>query len=467
MPTPTYLATIPHPTTRLAILPAWIGAILVSLALLLAPALWNGFPIIFHDTGGYIGRVLEMNLAPGRSFFYGVFLWATSLGWWSFFGAVLAQSLVTLRLIHLLMRCHHLPHGPLPLTLISSLLTLGTGISWYTAQLMPDILVPLTVLSLWLLGFRSHCLQGWEKLELSLVALLGLLSHMSCLALGIGLAAIILFARWVSRNWRLGSQVTPWPPLSVVVGALVLMPLVHGLLLGQWGFTPGGPAFLYGRLVQDGVAQRWLAENCPVPGIKLCGLQERLPNTADDFLWNGGSPFMDIGAWNEEAGRELGFLVKRSFLDLPGMTLGTGLVSAAQQLMMTATGDGLDEFHGAARGTFSSDLGPAVSQEFNAARQQEERFTEELFAPFNRVHLPVANVSTLALLLVAAWGIWQGRGDLAVLALFTFTALCGNALICGALSNPHDRYQSRLVWIATLVVLMAGAAMLRRRPYSW
>jgi hypothetical protein len=244
------------------------------------------------------------------------------------------------------------------------------------------------------------------------------------------------------------------------------MPLLHWLLLGQFAYTPGGPAFLYGRLVQDGVAQRWLAEYCPVPGIKLCQLQERLPTTADDFLWNGGSPFMDIGSWNEEARRELSFLVKRSFLDYPGATLSTGLISAGEQLLMSATGDGLDEFHGAARGTFSTELGATVSRDFNAARQQEERFTEELFSPFNRVHLPVAIASTFALLLVAAWGSWQGRGDLATLASFVFVALCGNAFICGALSNPHDRYQSRLVWIATLVIVMAATVMLRRRPYS-
>lgn len=459
------LSFLPRPT-RLTVFSAWTASLLLALGLLLAPALWNGFPIIFHDTGGYIARVLEMNLGPGRSFFYGVFLWATSFGWWWFFGSIIVQSLFVLRLIHLLYRCHQLPTGPLPLAMITGVLALATGISWYTAQLMPDILVPLTVIALWLLGFRADHLSVFEKVELAGVALLGMLSHMSCLALGIGLVICTLVARWVSRDWRLAARVTPLPSLLTVAAGVVLMPLVHWLVLGQGGYTPGGPAFLYGRLVQDGVAQRWLAEHCPVPGIKLCQLQERLPTTADDFLWNGGSPFMDIGSWNEEARRELSFLVKRSFLDYPGATLSTGLVSAGKQLLMTATGDGLDEFHGAARGTFSTELGARVSHDFNAARQQEERFTEELFAPFNRVHLPVAIASTFALLLVAAWGGWQGRGDLTTLAIFVFVALCGNAFICGALSNPHDRYQSRLVWIATLVILMAVAAMLRRRPYS-
>ena len=44
---------------------------------------------------------------------------------------------------------------------------------------------------------------------------------------------------------------------------------------------------------------------------------------------------------------------------------------------------------------------------------------------------------------------------LAGLALFVLVALLGNAFICGALSNPHHRYQSRLIWLAPLVVLLA------------
>ena len=34
-------------------------------------------------------------------------------------------------------------------------------------------------------------------------------------------------------------------------------------------------------------------------------------------------------------------------------------------------------------------------------------------------------------------------------------ALMANAFVCGALSNPHDRYGSRLAWLAVLVVLLA------------
>jgi hypothetical protein len=51
-------------------------------------------------------------------------------------------------------------------------------------------------------------------------------------------------------------------------------------------------------------------------------------------------------------------------------------------------------------------------------------------------------------------------------AVVTF-ALLANAFVCGALSNPHDRYGARMVWLATFTVAMALIGVYeqrRRRP---
>ena len=54
---------------------AWLAATLVMLLALLWPALWNGFPLVFYDTGGYLMRMFENGLGFGRSSLYGAFLW--------------------------------------------------------------------------------------------------------------------------------------------------------------------------------------------------------------------------------------------------------------------------------------------------------------------------------------------------------------------------------------------------------
>ncbi len=433
----------------------WSLCLTVSLAALLAPALWNGFAIVFFDSGGYVERVLEMSLCFGRSFFYGVFLWATSLGWWSFFGPATVQSLFSIWLIHLMLRCHALPSGPFATGILCVGLAVATSVSWFTSQLMPDILLPLTVLILWLFASSWEKLGRLERLGLAVIALFGLLSHMSSMALAIGLIACLTIAWFCKKRWDLGVPITIWPPMVIVVASLILMPLLHGLILGKGGYTPGGSAFIYGRLVQDNIAQRWLAEHCPVPGIQLCGLQERIPNTGDDFLWNGSSPFMDIGAWGGKADAELSFLVRETIKSYPGATLLTSLQNTVKQLTMVASGDGLDDYHGAALGTFSSSFSPTITQAFKDARQQNEQITQQLFDAMNLLHIPVALFSTFGLLGLIVWGLSTRREGLATLAAFTFIALVGNAFICGAMSGPHDRYQSRIVWLAPLVLIMA------------
>jgi hypothetical protein len=355
-----------------------------------------------------------------------------------------------------MLRCHDLSAGPLATAVFCAVLGVSTGISWYTSQLMPDGLVPLVVLALWLLGFRWQRLTRVERAGLAAIALLGIMSHMSCLALAIGLAVVVLVARVLvaMRGWLL--TVSILPPLAVVAAGLVLMPLLHLALVGKAGYTPGGPAYIFGRLAQDGIAQRWLAEHCPVHGIKLCDLQDRIPHNGDMFLWGEKSAFRLIGEWTGAADAELSFLNRQCLKAYPGMVAVTALRAAAQQLIMVKTGDQLGEIHNDTRYVFTHLL-LRTAASFNAAKQQQGRMTQPLFDSLNRVHVPVAHLALVGLVLIAGWGLHTKRHDLAGIAVFILLALLGNAFICGALSNPHDRYQSRLVWLAPLVVAMAAA----------
>ena len=46
---------------------AWALASAAMLLALVAPALWNGFPLIFPDTGGYLDGPILRTLGMGRS----------------------------------------------------------------------------------------------------------------------------------------------------------------------------------------------------------------------------------------------------------------------------------------------------------------------------------------------------------------------------------------------------------------
>ena len=51
-----------------------IAATLACFVLLLAPALWNRYPLLQYDTGGYLARWHEGYLVPSRSTVFGLFL---------------------------------------------------------------------------------------------------------------------------------------------------------------------------------------------------------------------------------------------------------------------------------------------------------------------------------------------------------------------------------------------------------
>jgi hypothetical protein len=87
-----------------------------------------------------------------------------------------------------------------------------------------------------------------------------------------------------------------------------------------------------------------------------------------------------------------------------------------------------------------------------AARQQ---LGELDFSAINALHVPVALASMALLLLIFALAIREERfADLGPLAAAAAIALLANAVVCGVLANPHDRYGARLVWVAPLVVAL-------------
>jgi hypothetical protein len=51
----------------------WIAAVTIPL-MLIAPALWNGYPLLQSDTGGYLARWYEGYLVPSRSTVFGLYL---------------------------------------------------------------------------------------------------------------------------------------------------------------------------------------------------------------------------------------------------------------------------------------------------------------------------------------------------------------------------------------------------------
>lgn len=490
-------------TLRIGRLAAWGAAVVAGVALLLAPAWWNGFPLIFYDTAGYIERGMDGNLSPGRSLVYGEFAYALlrlGPGLWP---VAVAQSLLVLWLLHLVARTHGMAHGPAALVGLAAILGAGTGIAWYAGQVMPDIFAALVVLGLYLLACQWTGLRGVERLSVGVIVAFGIAAHMSHLGLAVGLVVPLALVTLVLGRRAAALRLRVAMPALVVVAGTGLLILGNGLRAGHYGFTPGGQTFVFARLVHDGIVARFLADRCPAPrppvcqwadsmlidfdpgdpavrlahrfaeGVvqvffadhcvppdyRLCQWRESMPTTADDWLWGGGSPLWRIGGWDNGA-EEMQRITVESLREYPWLHVTTALGSTLEQLVMFRTGDGLDPNMPFIASFFDRRM-PALAPAYHAARQQRGALSFELL---NQVQVPLAAGAMILSVALLPWCLWRGEAELAALLGCVLATLFGNAVICGVLSNPHDRYQNRVAWLAVLgVIVVLDAAWRRRR----
>jgi hypothetical protein len=420
------------------------------LAALLWPALWNGFPIIFYDTGGYLARPFEATLAMGRSALYGAFL---ELGIkHNFWPIIVAQAALVAWLVVLMLRVHGFSGKPwLASVIVIGLCTL-TGLPWYAAQLMPDIMAAAFVLAIAMLAFHADGLQRWETITLIVVIAASIASHMSILALGLSIMALLAALHAFSIRIYLPQPTLAYPALAIVSGIL-LAPLSNFVITNQFVFTPGGFNFVFSRLVQDGIVRRYLADRCPDSTIQLCAYREEIPNTADDWLWAEESPKYKLGG-SEQFESQARHIVIESLALYPAMHLRTALTAAINQFTDIATGDGLTPWNWDSQWTFER-FAPAALERYLGSRQAHASID---FSWVNLIHIPVQAFAIAMLPVIILLG---SDRRIAAFATLLFVALLSNAVVCGVLSSPHDRYQSRIAWLAPLIVVIAVLDWLR------
>ena len=424
---------------------ARIAAACASILLLLTPALWNGFPLLEYDTGGYFARWYEGTLEVSRSTVYGLFL--ALLARPDFWPVVVVQSALTVWVIALVLRVHGLGGRPWALFGTVAVLSVGTTLPWITGILLTDIFAGLSVLALYLIVLRSDALAAWERVALVMLVAFSAATHSATLAVLVGLLVVglvvFLFKRRVVPATGLVRGV-----IAIVLGAVMLVAANYAVS-GRLAWTPGGIALSFGRMLQDGIVARFLAEHCPDPRFRLCEHQAELPADADTFFW-GESIFDQLGRF-DGMGEEMRTIVLDSIAAYPLWQLKAAAIASGRQLLKVATGEGVLDSVWHTHGMIENFL-PSALPAMRAARQQKGGID---FRAINRLHLPVAFAS-MVLLVGAVVLTLRGAlfADLAPLAVTVALAILGNAVVCGVFANPHDRYGARMVWLATLVVVV-------------
>jgi hypothetical protein len=423
---------------------------LTGALLLIWPAFFNGYPLLFSDSGGFLHQTLGPLMLWDKPYIYGPFLhafhWRISL-----WGPVIAQGLILSHLLWMTQRVVRGDAQPLWHIGLCAFAALATAAPFSAALLMPDIFAPIVVLGLFLLGFGGAALTRLERGYLVALVALGIAAHLAHLPLALGLCVVALLLRLWRMPVRLLAMVLP---VMISVAALLA---TNAIGHGRVALSPYGSVFMLARLQEDGPASAVLKARCPDAGWYLCAFTDRLPMPANDFLWAPDSPVnRDATGQPRFLGGmllapEAGQIVAETIRTDP---LGVARAMAANMLLQLGSfgiGDTLDNAH------FAVAVRPRIEHGFPArelaafdqARQAQDVLKETVMQ-LNPFHLLVVLLA-LPLLL---WSAWRRQGLALALALFVLAAVLGNALICGGLSAPHPRYGARIMWLLPVAALL-------------
>jgi hypothetical protein len=431
---------------------------IVSLAaIFLTVALWNGFPLVFYDTDGYLAEGLAGAFLPERAPVYSLLLFVFGAGF-SFWLVAALQAAMTAFMVTETARAEVPGLSLGGLMFIGLALALTTGICWYVGQIEPDCMTPLVVLGCYLLLFRGGDMSRARRLSVFAVTALAVACHPS----HPGLMAGLLIAALLLAGARRLRPALPRPRLlraagSMAAALVLILAANYGLARGVF-ISHAGPAFLVARLMQDGIVKRLLDDTCPRSGYRLCAWRTRLKTSADAWLWSPDSGFRALGGFSARQQRAEDMRIILDSLErYPLMQVRTALRDSALQFVSFKTGDGIEPQLAVLEAGLKQ-LVPGQLHAYLAARQQRSLLR---FRDLNLVHVPVGALAILGVL----WLLWRAarrrRWEKACLPALVLLALIGNAIICGTFAGPHDRYQSRLIWLPVLTLILAGMRELR------
>jgi hypothetical protein len=472
------------------------GAITFFL-LLLWPAVINGQPFLFYDTFGYMRgteRIAESVtgwrsewldypqkkaddkpsesfqedrkagnpsgkdnsvVLLGRSVYYGAILLFSQELFLSFWPALLLQSACVcacvFMTINIIRRNREGDAEYWPVVAGAAILTVATPVSYFASYMMPDIYAALSILALGCLVSFWRTLSGFERGFWVLFIFAGCIFHSATLLIVAGLVLMSALSRLLGApiSWHgIGTS-------ALAVAAAISSEVAYSQLVKhETGHAPVRPPFVTARLIADGPGYAYLKRHCPKSDFVLCRHLESLPLESDTLLWGshrGAGLFLLLPPdERRKLAREQTRFAMSVLADRPVEVIRSSLAASWRQLRMI----GLGEFN----------YDPKLRRDLALLLVPRElRISQSTAAYAGRMPVrPTQMLSKIALVLaVLSIGIgsvsyrWKRKAWPPETAFITMivAGLLLNAIVCGALSTPHERYQARVIWLLPLLAL--------------
>ena len=436
------------------------GFIFISVLASLYAAFYNGFPLVYTDTGTYLRSGFEGEIPIDRPIFYGLFLRHISLSE-SLWLVVFVQALITCWLLHLISGILFSGLRRNIVFLVAVVfVTLTTGFSYNVSILIPDIFATISFLA-FVVMILSKELNTVKWVLVSIIFVFSLSTHYSNIPIFILLFVIILY--WMWRSHRKGNIVISWRRMaltsSLFVFTMIMIPTVNYSYNGKFRYSESSHVFLFNHMIEIGAAQQYLADNCDEKNYAICQYREELEW---DFLWNYNSPLYKTGGWkkNEEDFNEInnGIITSPKYWPL---LIHKTTEYTAKQLFLFETEIQQVKYDGTPCVEIEKYLKNSL-REVRGGKQVQGRHTVELL---NSVEGAVVYLSTFFLLallvLLRRIEIFSNQQKLLLKVTFAYAVI--NALVCANLSTAIPRYHNRFAWVLVIVSIYFLVQLYERR----
>lgn len=272
----------------------------IGTLILLIIALYNGYPLVYSDTGTYLYSGFDKFIPLDRPITYGLFVRFFSFNY-SLWFVVIIQDFITAYVIYKLLEIVNLRKGIFTFVyfFILTFLMLFTGIGWYTNQIMPDFFAPIAILIIFIL-LKGKNITWFSRLFLSLVLVYSLISHFSHMLIGSAIIFLILIIKLFDHHRF--QEITYRKIITtfiVVFSVWIILPGINYLIEKKFIYSKGSHVFLISHLADTGILEKFLRENCSkeeFKDCKLCHYKDSLARDLASFIW-AGKVFENTGGW--------------------------------------------------------------------------------------------------------------------------------------------------------------------------
>ncbi len=448
------------------------------------PAIINGYPFVFFDTRGYHnagravletlfetlwldsaektaelqtkdGRSAETNLikkmgdspsiSMSRSPYYGFVVYLSFIS--EIFLLVFFQSLIIAYSIWLVVKNVCPENSKVVYLTVGVMCALLTPLPYFSAYIMPDIFVALIPICIFLLCFAISKLSFLEILFCWLAITATVSFHSSHLLLCIGLLMLLLFLHYLSNfNLSLKGWLISFSCLLLGILALFLFSYVSQIVFGS---SPKSLPFLTARGLEDGPIAELITKGCNNLSFAICEATSIKNYESQHFLWSPEGFYQSASSDTKQqlSNEDLNVFLTAA-LEYPKIQFQASFKNFLEQLSLF----GVSEFETSSRVYLES--APYYMDNENLKRFQKSLAVSEIY-PFSLISIVVYGFSFLSLFVVVILLKSKKLSSIAVsLAITIFFALILNAGICGILSDPHHRYQARIIWLLPFISIL-------------